>query len=115
MSLTLAKQTEAVITHHLQAATATNVNEILKDYTDESFILTQNGPFRGLKEIRVFFEAFVASLTPEVLGNLQVTRLDFEGEVAYLVFSAPPLTSLGTDTFTVRNDKIMTQTFTVLG
>jgi hypothetical protein len=116
MSLTETQQIEAVITHHLQAVTGgTGMDEILKDYTDESFILTPEKPFRGLNEIRIFFEAFVAGLTPEVLGNLQVKRLDFVGEVAYIVFSATPLTSLGTDTFIVRNGKIVAQTFTILG
>jgi ketosteroid isomerase-like protein len=116
MAPTTAQQTEAVITHHLQAVTGgTGIDEILKDYADDSLLLTQNGPMRGLKEIRLFFEGFVAGLTPEVLSNLHVIRLDFEGEIAYLVFAAKPLTSLGTDTFFVRDGKIMAQTFTVLG
>lgn len=115
MSPTLAQQTEAVISRHLQSIMSKNVDEVLKDYTDESFLLTQNGPVRGLAQLRSFFEAFIAGLTPEVMGNLQITRLDYEGEAAYIVFSAPPLASLGTDTFIVRNDKIVIQSFTVLG
>ena len=116
MSTTLVQPTEAVITHHLQALSSkAGIDEVLDDYTESSVILTQNGPVRGLSEVRTLFEAFIAALTPEVLGNFQIMRLDIEGEVAYLLFSAKPLASLGTDTFIVRDGKIEFQTFTVLG
>lgn len=116
MSTTQASQTEVVFSHHLQALSSrASLDEILQDYSDESVIFTQNGPVRGLAGIRVFFEAFVASLTPEVLGNFQILRLDFEGAVAYLVFTAKPLASLGTDTFVLQSGKIAIQTFTILG
>jgi ketosteroid isomerase-like protein len=115
MSATLVQQTEAVFSHHLAAVSAKDVDEVMVDYTDASFIMTQNGVVRGLQALRSFFEAFVAGLTPEVLGNFQIIRLDFEGDVAYFIFTARPLASLGTDTFVVKDGKIVAQTFTILG
>jgi hypothetical protein len=40
-----------------------------------------------------------------------MVRQDVDGEVAYLVWSAPPLADLTTDTFVVRDGKIVIQTF----
>ena len=103
------KQTEAVLVHHLQTM---DVDDILSDYTEESFLLTSNGPFHGLSGIRAFFEAFFKSGTPEMMAAYQLVRQDICGEIAYIVWKAEPFIPLATDTFVVRNGKIIEQTFT---
>ena len=103
------KQTEATLVHHLQAM---GVDDILSDYTEDSILFTPNGPVRGLAGLGAFFEAFTKSATPEMMAAFKMIRQDVGGEIAYIVWKAEPFIPLATDTFVVRNGKIMAQTFT---
>ena len=103
------KQTETILMHHLQAM---GVDDILSDYTEDSILFTANGSFRGLAEVRAFFEGFIHSATPEMMAAYQLVRKDIGGEIAYIVWKAEPFVPLATDTFVVRNGKIVAQTFT---
>ena len=103
------KQTEATLVHHLQAM---GVDDILSDYTEDSILFTPNGPVRGLAGLRAFFEAFTKSATPEMMAAFKMIRQDVGDEIAYIVWKAEPFVPLATDTFVVRNGKIMAQTFT---
>jgi hypothetical protein len=51
--------------------------------------------------------------TPAVLSSLTVTQQKIEGEIAYLLWSAEPEIPFGSDTFHVREGKIMVQMATV--
>lgn len=46
---------EEILIHHLTAFGDNNLEEILKDYTEESVIMTPAGSKKGLSEIREFF------------------------------------------------------------
>ncbi len=104
------KQTEATLIHHLQAMGS--IDDILSDYTEDSILFTANGPIHGLTGLRAFFEALMKSATPEMMANYQMVRQDVGGEIAYIVWKAEPFVPLATDTFVVRNGKIVAQTFT---
>jgi hypothetical protein len=88
------------------------VDDILSDYTEDSVLFTPNGPIRGLVGLRAFFEAFTKNATPDMMAAYQMVRQDVGGEIAYIVWKAEPFVLLATDTFVVRNSKIMAQTFT---
>jgi hypothetical protein len=61
--------------------------------------------------VRSFFERFLADSPPELLAAFQIVRQEIQGEIAYLVWKAEPFIPLATDTFLIRDDKIVTQTF----
>ena len=44
----VSEQTEATLGHHLGAFGAGDVDEIMRDYTEDSAIITPDGPLRGL-------------------------------------------------------------------
>lgn len=102
--------TQAVLDHHLQSLGAGDVPAVIQDYTDDSVLLTPNGPVKGLKALDDFFRGFLSAM-PEFMGGLRMLRQDVVGEVAYIVWESPKYTPLGTDTFVIRNGKIATQTF----
>ena len=113
MSSVSTQQTEAVLRHHMEVAVAKDVDAILSDYTNASVLYTQERQFRGLGELREFFTGFVGLLTPEVLAKFKMIRQDVDGEIAYIVWAVGDMIPLGSDTFVVRDGKIMVQTLAV--
>jgi hypothetical protein len=96
-------QTQAVLAHHLQALTLKDLEATLADYSEQTILFTQNGVLTGLDQL----------LTPEFMAELQFARQDIQGEYAYLAWSSGSTVPIGTDTFVIRDGKIVTQTFTV--
>lgn len=87
----------------------------MKDYNDESVLVTPLQSYRGTKEIRGFFQAFLNSATPAFWEAFKITSKSVEGEIAYLVWEAKPAIPMATDTFCVKKGKIAVQTFTTFG
>jgi ketosteroid isomerase-like protein len=103
--------TRAVLEHHLAAMDAGDLEEVLKDYTEASVLLTVDGVFAGLEALRGFFQADLAGSDPSATFAVDVIRIS--GDVAFIVWHGSGATSeipLGTDTFVVRDGKIVTQT-----
>jgi ketosteroid isomerase-like protein len=110
MTVEAAKQIEATLAHHLQALGDGDVEAILSDYTDDSVVYSPQGPVRGLDQLRAMFAGTVASM-PNFLEGFHILRQDCEGEVAYLVWQKDRVFPLGTDTYLIRDGKILVQTF----
>ena len=105
--------TEAVLQNHLRAAKM-GVEAVMQDYTDESVLITQDGTYRGLAEIRGFFTALFGALPRGFFDALELKRQEISGEVAYILWERKPQIARATDTFVVRNGKILVQTFAVM-
>jgi hypothetical protein len=103
--------TKQVLDHHL-GAFAQGVDEILKDYGDNSVLVTPDKTFRGLDEIAGFFKAFVDGADPAFWPAFKITSMSTVNDVAYLVWEARPWVTLATDTLVVKDGKIAVQTFT---
>lgn len=102
--------TEATIARHLDAFTK-GPDAIMRDYTNDSVLITPDGVLRGLVEIRPFFERFLADSPPELLAAVTMVRQEYQNEIAYILWKAEPFIPLATDTFLIRDGKIITQTF----
>jgi len=105
--------THATLAHHLQAFTE-GVDALMTDYVEASVLFTPDGPLRGLAAIRAFFAGFLATSPPALLAAMTLVRQDVAGEVAYILGKAEPFIPLATDTFVVRDGRILVQTFTAL-
>ena len=103
--------TDDVIQSHLRAATI-GVDAILQDYTDESVLITHDATYRGPAEIRRFFTALFSTLPAGFFETMKMNREEFVGDLAYILWERKPIISQATDTFVVRNGKILFQTFT---
>jgi hypothetical protein len=105
--------TETVLRSHLRAATI-GVDAIMEDYTDDSVLVTHDATYRGPAEIRGFFDALWRELPAGFFGTIEMIRQEIVGEDAYIVWAGKPIISRATDTFVVRNGKIVFQTFTAV-
>jgi hypothetical protein len=101
-----------VLKHHLDAFLQGNVNEIMKDYTAESSLYTPQGEIKGLEGIRGFFE-YVFSLLPQESFKFNMVQQIIFDDYVYLAFDCSSSlvdVPLGTDTFKIRDGKILWQT-----
>lgn len=104
--------TETVVQTHLQAfIRQQGVDAIVRDYHDDASFLSEARTYHGKGEIREFFQAFLASLPADATDRFSLRTLRVDGEVAYITWSLGADVPLGTDTFVVRDGKIVSQTF----
>jgi ketosteroid isomerase-like protein len=106
--------TKDVIDHHLQAFGQRDLKGILSDYAPDVIFFTSQGPLRGPDAIKPLFQAMIAEFAkPGATFNLKQQFV--AGDYAYILWTAETADNryeLGTDTFVVRNGKIVAQSFT---
>lgn len=108
----VSRSTEATLAHHIDAFSSGDIEAIIRDYSDESVLFTPAGAIRGVEQLKSFFNGFVRNLPPGFMESFDMVRKDVDGEVAYIVWQSGDIAPLGTDTFVVRDGKIVAQTFT---
>jgi ketosteroid isomerase-like protein len=99
--------TKEVLTHHLTAFGNNNIEAILKDYTEESVVLTPDGLLKGLDMIRQFFEAYFIEIPTG--AAFEMKQLLVTGNAAFIVWASKSVVAeiaMGTDTFFLEGDKI---------
>jgi hypothetical protein len=103
--------TQDVLTHHLNCIG--DIAGTMADYTDESRFFTPDGLVRGSEAVRkLFVKLFEEFAKPGM--SFEMLRQEVDGDTAYIVWKAETADKrfeLGSDTFIVRNGKIVTQTF----
>ncbi|WP_162415530.1 nuclear transport factor 2 family protein [Cyclobacterium roseum] len=106
-------ETEAVLDHHWETFINNDLEGVMEDYTEESILITPNGTYSGLEEIRGnFVNAFKAF--PSQGADLTLNQSLAVKDVGYILWEAnTPEFNLtyATDTFIIRNGKILRQTY----
>jgi ketosteroid isomerase-like protein len=106
--------TKDIIAHHLKAFAERDLDGVLSDYGPDAVFFTPHGPLRGTDAIRPLFQALIAEFArPGAVFRLQQQAV--EGDYAYILWTAETADNvyeLGTDTFVVRGNKIVAQSFT---
>jgi hypothetical protein len=99
--------TKDVLEHHGAAVLSGDIDAVMEDYTDDSvFISNIGGVLRGVNAIRPVFEM------GRDYSSFQGTTQYIEGEVAYATWTAEGV-GFGTDTFIIRDGKIVVQTVAI--
>ena len=103
--------TKDVLDHHLKCFGDGDLKGILSDYTPDSVLFTPNGPLKGVDAIRPLFEQLFAEFAkPGATFSMKLQSI--EGDCAYILWTAETADNvyeMGTDTFVVRNGKIIAQ------
>lgn len=104
--------TVAVIDRHLDAfLTNRGIDAILGDYDPHAVLHAPDRVCRGVDEIRDFFEGFLAALPANWQQSFQLKTRKAHGEIGYIVWNLGEAIPLGTDTFLVRDGRIVQQTY----
>jgi ketosteroid isomerase-like protein len=105
--------TKIVLDHHLQCFDAGDLTGILSDYAPGAILFTPNGPLKSTDAIRSLFQMIFAEFgKPGTTFSMK--QQSVEGEFAYIVWTAETADNVyevGTDTFVVRDGKIVAQSF----
>ena len=90
-----------------------DIAEIVAGYAPDAILFTPNGPLKGPSQIQSFFEMMLRDAGRP--GSVfEMKHESVEGELAYIVWTAESpdnVYELGTDTFVVRDGKIVAQSF----
>jgi hypothetical protein len=103
-----------VMARHGTAIREGDVDGVLADYAEDSVIMGPGRTARGLAEIRDLFVDLFTNLIPPGSSKLEATWSAMEGEYVFVVWNGESERHrfpIGTDTFVVRDDKIVFQTF----
>jgi ketosteroid isomerase-like protein len=105
--------TKDVLDNHLKSFGEGDLKGILSDYAPGAVLFTPNGPLKGVDSIRPFFERLIAEFgKPGATFNMKVQSV--EGNYAYILWAAETADNVyeaATDTFVVRDGKIIAQSF----
>lgn len=106
--------TKQILDHHLEAFFAHDVDGVVEDYAPDAVFFTSDGPLKGVAAIRPLFEGLIAEFRkPGATFNLK--QYVVEGDHGYIVWNAETADNvfeMATDTFTVRDGRIVAQSYT---
>lgn len=108
--------TRTVIHRHLQTFLAgQGAAAIVADYHDDADFYTEDRIYRGPAQIADFFTGFLGALPAEAIENFALTSEQVHGTVGLITWQVAGQIPLGADTFLVRDGKIVSQTFVMIG
>lgn len=105
--------TQSVLDHHWETFVKNDLEGVMEDYSEESVLITPDATYRGLEEIRQnFINAFKAFPAQE--SKLTLNKSIVVKDVGYILWEADVSEfnlSFATDSFIIRNGKIIRQTY----
>ena len=105
--------TKDVLDHHLKCFGEGDLKGILSDYAPNAVLFTPDGPLKGIDAITPLFEAIFGEFGKPGAA-FKMKQQSVEGDYAYILWTAETADNVyevGTDTFVVRNGKIVAQSF----
>jgi ketosteroid isomerase-like protein len=106
--------TKEVLDHHLKCFADRDLTGVLSDYAPGAVLFTRDRPLRGADAIRPLFQAMIAEFSRP--GARFTMKQQFvEGDYGYILWTAETAENvyeMGTDTFVVRDGRIVAQSFT---
>ena len=105
--------TNDVLDQHLKSFYDNDLDGVLADYSSDAVLFTPGRPLKGPDEIKPFFQAFFSEFAKPG-ASFSMREQCVEGDYAYILWSAETADNsyeAATDTFVVRNGKIVAQSF----
>ena len=106
--------TKDILNNHLKCFGEGDLNGILSDFAPGAVLFAMDKTLMGADAIKPFFQAMIAEFgKPGATFSLK--QQSIEGDYAYIRWTAETADNvyeLGTDTFVVRDGKIVAQSFT---
>jgi len=105
--------TSDIVHQHLKCFYEKDLDGVVADYASDAVLFIPGGPLRGPAAIKPFFQTLVSEFSkPGARFSMQEQHAD--GDYAYILWNAETADNTyeaATDTFIVRNGKIVAQSF----
>ena len=105
--------TSDVLDQHLKCFGENDLDGVLADYSSDAVFFVPGKRLRGPRAIKPFFQALFSEFAKPG-ASFSIQQRYVEGDYAYILWSAETADNLydaATDTFVVRNGKIVAQSF----
>ena len=105
--------TQRVVENHIQRFREGDLDGVLEDFSPEAVVFTPSGTLNGKSEIKTLFQNLLEEFGKAGASETVRTAI-FEGDYAYLIWSGETVDNnyeFATDTFVVRNGRIVMQSF----
>lgn len=105
--------TSNVLDNHLKCFGENDLVGVLADYSSDVVLFIPDGPLKGADAIKPFFQAILSEFGKPG-ASFSMRQRYVEGDYAYILWSAETADNsyeVATDTFVVRNGKIVAQSF----
>ena len=102
---------EQVFQHHLDALGKNDMDELMKDYVQQSELWTPDGAIVGLEAISSFY-AYAFTLFPKGKTDLEIKKIIAKDNKIFIVWTAEsPVVSVSfaSDSFEIKESKILWQ------
>jgi ketosteroid isomerase-like protein len=102
-----------VLDQHLKCFGESDLDGVVADYSSDAVLFVPDRPLKGLDAIKPFFQAFFAEFAKPG-ASFSMRQRYVEGDYAYILWSAETADNsyeAATDTFVVRDGKIVAQSF----
>jgi ketosteroid isomerase-like protein len=110
--LTIAS-TSDVLYRHLRSFAEHDLDGVLADYSSDAVLFVPAGPLKGPDAIKPFFQHLLSEFAKPG-SSFKMQQQCIEGDHAYILWTAETADNsyeFATDTFVVRNGKIVAQSF----
>ncbi len=105
--------TNDVVDNHLKCFSENDLDGVVADYSLDAVLFVPTGPLKGPDAIKPFFQALIAEFSKPG-SSFTMQQRCIEGDHAYILWTAETADNsyeFATDTFVVRNGKIVAQSF----
>jgi ketosteroid isomerase-like protein len=105
--------TSDVVDRHLSSFAKYDVDGIVADYSSDAILFTPDGPLKGPAAIKSLIQTLVSEFAKPG-SSFTLQHRSIEGDHGYILWTAETADNsyeLVTDTFVVRNGKIVAQSF----
>ena len=105
--------TKDVLNHHLKCFGEGDLEGILSDYALGATMFTPDGPLKGTDAMRPLFQSMIAEFGKPG-ATFTMRQQSVEGDYGYIVWTAETADNVyevASDTFVVRDGKIVAQSF----
>jgi ketosteroid isomerase-like protein len=102
-----------VLDQHLKCFGENDLDGVVADYSPDAVLFVPDRSLKGLDAIKPFFQAFFAEFAKPG-ASFSMRQRYVEGDYAYILWSAETADNsyeAATDTFVVRDGKIVAQSF----
>jgi uncharacterized protein (TIGR02246 family) len=109
-----AMDTKAILDHQIAAFATGDADDLITDFAEDAALIMAEGVTKGSEAIHAAYADMFSELFKPGTYTLTIDALNVDGDVGQIVWRASCASveiPLGSDTFVVRNGKIVTQTF----